>query len=210
MQTRLLFSSLILALSGLSLGAAGCSSETSIGANSDNIVGVVSTDDGAAPPAMADLRIHWGVSSGSPDYSWVAGTGTLTSAGFEVTLPKPIPQDALNTYGGLRIGVGLIVAHEVGTAPAEGLDPTDEETPTVIGAAPRYAVLYREGTADDLREGVEIDENHWILSLPQGFSCGRGVAAPEGETFDSFEVVDCDTVELVIGDPSQFDFVNWT
>ncbi|MFT5355973.1 MAG: hypothetical protein ACI9KE_003194 [Polyangiales bacterium] len=179
-----------------SLLALGCEQDGSIGAD-DLIAAITRTDDGSQPPTSGDAVILWTISSGSPDYEYIAGRGSLTSTGFEVTLPASMPAEALNSYG---IGVGIVLAFDTGMALEDGRVPDTFEESTVIGATPNYAIIY---VAPDAGEGPD-----WANDFPTGFSCGVGV---EGTgTFDSFEPVRCDLVELQIGDVESFDFVNWT
>lgn len=182
----------------------GCTSGGSIG-TSGSVTGAVTTTD-TSTATEGELAMVWLVSSGSPDHAYITGGGSFTATGFELTLPDPLPLDAQNQYGTVRLGVGIITAHEVGMAPPVGRDETDEEPPLgLIGASERFSVIYRDGALP-----ADAGSLGWIDAFPQGYSCGRGVPAAEGETFDSFEPVDCDLVEVKLGDVSTFDFVNWT
>jgi len=184
------------------LGAlVGCQTDGSIGA--DGLVsGLTAVDEGATRPAAADLMVVWTVNSGSPDYNYIAGRGQLTDAGFEVELPSPMPAEAVNSYG---VGVGVVVAMTPGGALPDGRLSDSLDPAVLVGAAPRYAIIYRDPAAT-----VSSGEGDWMNLFPVGFSCGVGVAAPPSETFDSYTPVACDTMELRIGDVSTFDFVNWT
>lgn len=179
-----------------SLLAFGCEQSGSIGA--DGLVAAITRSvDGSTPPSTGDAVVLWTISSGSPDYEYVAGRGSLTSTGFEVALPSAMPDEALNSYG---VGVGIVLAFAEAGAPADGRVPDAFDETSVIGATPNYAIIYVAPDADNTLE--------WANQFPTGFSCGVGV---EGSgTFDSFEPVSCDLVELEIGDVSSFDFVNWT
>ena len=181
-----------------SLLALGCEESGSIG--TDGLISAVtSTADGSAPPTSGDTIVVWTISSGSPDYEYVAGRGSLTSTGFEIGLPSTMPAEGVNSYG---VGVGIVVAFEAGAALEDGHVSSGFafDSAGVIGATPNYAIIY---VAPDASGAPE-----WAGEFPTGFSCGVGV---EGSgSFDSFEPVSCDLVELRIGDLRTFDFVNWT
>lgn len=196
----------------LSLFTLGCTSGGSIGADG-RVSGIVaSAEPEAALPPPGEIGVYWSVSSGSPDYGYFAGAGAFSPAGFELRLADPLPIEAQNDYGrGARLGVGTVFAFREGAAPAVGRDTTDAEDPSelgVLGAADRFAIIYRAGEFPLDGSGA----SHWAADFPEGYSCGRGVEATAGETFDSFEPVDCDLVELKMGDVDSdaFDFVNWT
>jgi len=178
-----------------------CTNPGNVGAT-NGVTGAVTVQPGSSLPSAGDVFVVWAVSSGSPDYLYVSGSGQLTEPGFELELPATLPDEAINSYG---LGVGLIVLLPSGTAPPAGRmsDATEASLDTtVIGATPRYAVIYRKPGTTGL--------TGWMDAFPEGYSCGVGVPAAAGETFDSYAPVDCSMVELVIGDPSTFDFVNWT
>lgn len=164
------------------------------------ISGIVTVDDGAVPPEMGETVFYWVVTSGD-DYAYVNGLGEFTNTRFEIALPSPMPPDAVNSYG---VGVGMVFAMMPDTAPAEGrITRGSPFIFNVVGATPRFALIYRAPDAD-----VAIIP--WIRAFPIGFSCGEGVPAPAGITFDTFTPVDCEQVELRLGDLDAFDFVNWT
>lgn len=186
--------------------------EPDLGSPPVSIGGLVVADEGVVSPGSADLVVAWTVSSGSPDYEYIAGTGSLTAEGFDVDVSAPVPDEALNQYDGFGLGVGLIVAFNAGDAPAQGRlsgDAEDGFYDLITGASPRYALIYRDGEDSEFPFEPE-EEFEWPLDFPQGLSCGRGVPAPDGATFDSFEPVSCDLLELRFGDVDEFEFVNWT
>jgi hypothetical protein len=135
------------------------------------------------------------VSSGSPDYAFKFGEGSVTGAKYVVSLDGDPPAEALNRYG---IGIGVLALVDAQVAIPEG--KVDEATfDAVLGLSPRHAVIWRAEGAQDLS---------WSGAFPRGYSCGRCVDAPEGETFDSFEPVECSGIEIQMG---QVDGVcNWT
>ncbi|MFK7999267.1 MAG: hypothetical protein AB8H86_06700 [Polyangiales bacterium] len=182
----------------LSLLAFGCQQDGSIGTDGV-IAGLNRTDPGATLPTGGEIAVVWSVTSGSPDYSYVAGRGSLSATGFELTLPSEMPAEAVNSYG---VGVGIIAAWPEG-APADGRVSDEAEDGLqvgVIGATERHAIIY---VAPDASGELE-----WSSEFPAGFSCGVGVDSESG--FDTFEPISCDLVELRIGNLADFDFVNWT
>lgn len=182
----------------LTLLSVGCQQDGSIGGDGV-IAGLTQTDPGTTPTAAGETAIVWSVSSGSPDYDYIAGQGTLSSTGFEISLPTAMPAAAVNSYG---VGIGVIAAW-ADNAPPDGRI-SDEESDAfesrIIGATERHAIIYIAPDA--------VDELGWTTAFPDGFSCGVGVAAESG--FDSYEPIDCDLMQLRIGNLDDFDFVNWT
>src|SRR3954469_24086123 len=69
--------------------------------------GTTAIRNGTTIPANARVLVLWGVSATSPDYSYVYGSGTITSSGA-VTLifNGPPPAAALNVG---QVGVGLVI-----------------------------------------------------------------------------------------------------
>jgi hypothetical protein len=140
------------------------------------------------------------VTTGSPDYSYAFGGGSSTGRTFSLDFPGDPPAEALNSDG---VGVGAIVlTATTDSVPTGRLVDDSWTTWTVYGASGGYAVIYRAADATDLR--------WWIDPFPTGYSCGRGVGAPPGETFDGFEPADCDSVVLEINDLDAIEFPNWT
>ncbi len=185
---------------GFLLLSVGCTNGGVLGA--EGVVAGVVKSASSIPPA-AELGVVWTVSSGSPDYNILAGTGALTSDGFAVeigetlNLGDSLAEEALNDG---ELGVGVIIAMAPGTLPAEGR--LDERPEGLLGATPRYAIIFRKTDGPGTLPWAEL--------FPAGFSCGVGVDAEDESLFDSFTPVDCREVELEFGDIDSFDFVNWT
>ncbi|MEJ7727602.1 MAG: hypothetical protein WKG00_00125 [Polyangiaceae bacterium] len=148
-------------------------------------------------PAAADVMVAWVVSSGSPDYVYSFGDGSISGATFVAGFATdPPPDEALNN--GL-LGVGVILLVPPGTKPAAGkiMNWNDIED-SLLGASDSHAVIYRASGA----------VQGWPTSFPLGYSCG--VCVPMGMGFDDFEPVSCDQVEVTGGPESSLDFCNWT
>src|SRR5687768_4596737 len=59
--------------------------------------GTIDIQNGTTVPANARVLVLWGVSAGSPDYSYVFGSGTLGANGtFTITFTENPPAAALN------------------------------------------------------------------------------------------------------------------
>ncbi len=169
------------------------------------VTGVTTADPGYTVPETTGARILWVVSSGSPDYELLSASGTASPTGFEIDLEDPIPERALNTYDDFRLGVGVVVAAEAGQTLITGEIETDEQWEAIGAGSPRHAIIYVDGTVPD-----DFEADSWVRDFPAGYSCGEGVAAAEGETFESFRPIDCSEVVLRFGDVDDFDWVNWT
>jgi hypothetical protein len=178
-------------LSFTALGAAACGNDAASG-NEDAVRGTIV---GSPVPPASKVVVLWGVSSGSPDYTYKFGEGTATGAQYVVSLGEDPPAEAINRYG---IGIGLLVLVDAQQTIPEGkLD--DATIDTFLGLSRRHAVIWRADDAQDL---------DWSGAFPRGYSCGRCVDAPEGEIFDSFEPVACTGIEIQVG---EIDGVcNWT
>lgn len=152
------------------------------------------------PAADNKVFAYWVISSGSPDYIYVFGQGTATSTGFTMSFESEPPAEALNSYGvGVAI-VGGLFPSSTTYAPGKLMDEDlFYEDNTTQALTDRYAIIYKKANAEDLG---------WTDSFPEGYSCGKGVPAANGESFDTFEKVDCAQVILRID--TMFDVVNWT
>lgn len=144
---------------------------------------------GSDIPADADLIVLWAVSSSSPDYAYEYGDGSSSGPRFTLSLADAPPPDlALNDYGaGRRVGIGFVALVPSGSAPPEGvLDPDAELTLLGTSATP---IIWREGAP-----GGDLS---WAALFEEAtYECGRCVPAGEGETFDTFEPVDCDQLDI--------------
>ena len=190
-----------LALAGFLLGTllAGCdnSSEPS---QEFVVTGTIQNNTQAPIPANARLLVFWGVSSGTPDYSYVFGEGTIdpTAGTFQIRLDQPPPPQALNRE---VLGVGLIVVttnQSIGT----GVTPGNIAESELIGAAGQYGIIF---IGDE--EQVAQYRN-WAGEFENGYGVGVGVAVPDD--FDRFEPVSPSSVVLIIDDLANIEFVNWT
>ncbi len=160
--------------------------------------GVVITGNytGLDIPDGSQLALIWMVSSGSPDYDYKLGDGTMDNGTFTVTLPRPLPAEAINSWG---IGVGLLVVVPANTVIADGIM---EETAydDIFGLSPQHSIIWREAT-------VDTDRAPWGEDFPEGYSCGSCVSGTG--TFDGFSPTDC-SEPVVMTDLEEDSFCNWT
>lgn len=178
-------------------------------ANPDGVTirGPVTALEGFVPDPDAQLFGLWIISAGSPDRAHVWGHGAIEGDRFVFRMPATTPpEDALNIYRpdiDAVLGVGVILALPAGAAiPPDG--PLDRDAfraleAQLIGGAGQFGIIYVEG------DGWPAD--HWGDDF-EGLriECGRGYET--GGTFDAFEPIECDEVELRFGTP--LEIVNWT
>jgi hypothetical protein len=163
------------------------------------VSGTIQNNTGAPLPDNTRVLIAWGVSSGTPDYSYVFGEGTLDAAAgtFRIQLDQPPPAQALNTG---QLGVGLVFAttnQTIGTG-VLGENLTEDN---VIGAAGRYGVIY-------IGSDASAEVRDWAAGFESGYNVGVGVDVVDD--FDRFEPATPSSVILIIDDLANIDFVNWT
>lgn len=170
------------------------------GDDGSTVGGTIQNNVQVAIPADARIVVGWAVSSGSPDYTYVFGDGTIdrSNGTFEVTFEGPPPVAALNAG---VLGVGIIVAttdQEVGT----GDDLADVLESEIVGAAGAYGVIYVADT-----DGAAASRS-WAEEFGAGYGVGMGQEVPG--SFDAFIPVGASGAVLVIDDLENIDFVNWT
>jgi hypothetical protein len=162
--------------------------------------GKLTPGQGKTIPASATVKAIWVVSASSPDYAYAYGDGSSSGASFTMSLPMDPPAEAINA--GI-LGVGIPILYTQGKAPADGkLASEADMVANAIGAAGQYAIIFK--AKDDPQAPT------WVKDFPLGYSCGKGVPAPVGQTFDSFAPVDCAQVEITVDDFDKIQFVNWT
>jgi hypothetical protein len=162
------------------------------------ISGTLDNRTGAPVPTGTRVLVAWEVSSGSPDYTYVFGEGTVRAngAGFELTFDAPPPARALNSNG---LGVGIVFL-TTDTGLRAGDDVSRLNPAAIVGAAGQFAVIYLD------RAPAEVGS--WAAKFQPGYNVGRGIDLPG--SFDGFEPVSPFSVEIIIDDLENIDFVNWT
>jgi hypothetical protein len=152
-------------------------------------------------PSGTRVLVAWEVSSGSPDYMYVFGEGTIQEASnsFTLSFDGPPPARALNSYG---LGVGIIFL-TTNTSLKEGSDPQGIPELEIVGAAGQHSVIYLD------RNPAEFGTNMgWVSRFKRGYNVGKGIDLPG--TFDGFEPTSPSAVEILIDALRNINFVNWT
>ena len=179
-------------LVGVSL--AGCSDATDPG-DAVTVSGVIENRNAAAIPANARVVVLWTVSFGSPDYSFVFGTGTVSPGGqFSITFDGPPPAAALNN-GTLGVGLVLLTSDQSLT---EGQLPSNYSFPGLLGFSEDHSIIYRSGTT-----GID-----WANGFPADYSVGEVQRSNVG--FDSFMPVGLDDLRVVVDVIQNLNPPNWT
>jgi hypothetical protein len=159
--------------------------------------GLIQIRNGATIPANARVLALWAVSATSPDYSYVYGSGTMTSAGaFSITFDAEPPADALNNG---QLGVALVILTTDQTL-AQGKVPANYAFPGLLGMTEDHSVIFTKNLSAELA-------NSW----PGRFS-GYGAGQVERSTtgFDSFKSMALDALRLVVDDLAKIHPPNWT
>ena len=97
---------------------------------------------------------------------------------------------------GLGVGIVLLTTD----AELQAGDDLGETTSGIVGAAGEYAVIYLDSDPEEI--------GGWPSDFQPGYNVGRGVDLPG--TFDGFEPVRPSSIEIIVDDPENIDFVNWT
>jgi len=186
---------------GLSTSALLACGDSSGPTEGFSVSGTIQNNTQSPVPANARLLVVWVVSSGSPDYTYVFGEGTIDrDAGtFEVRITDPPPTAALNDA---RLGVGVIVLTTNATV-STGDDMDAVPQADFVGAAGRHGVIYIAGDPADAAQS-----RAWALDFTHGYGVGVGVSVP-GD-FDKFAPTNASGVVLVVDDWENIEFVNWT
>ena len=182
----------------LTLAALSACSDSNGSSDADFVVrGPLTNVSGQPIPANARVVVAWVVTSGTPDYTYIYGEGTVSAGTYRVAFTAPPPDQALNDG---QIGVGIVLLTS-GTGLHSGMRLEDAPANTVLlGGTGNYAVIYKAVDA--------VTRVDWAGQFPLGFSAGAGVERP-GD-FDAFAPTDPNGLELLVDDIDNIDFVNWT
>ncbi len=158
------------------------------------------TNRTASPvPGNTRVMVAWVVSSGSPDYTYVFGEGTVQAekGTFRLTFDQPPPAKALNANG---LGVGIVF---LTTNPSLKAGMEVGESSGIIGAAGQHAVIYLAHDPATVGGGIG-----WAKSFQQGYNAGRGIDLPGA--FDGFEPTSRSSIEIIVDALGNIKLVNWT
>ncbi len=153
-------------------------------------------------PDDARLIVLWIVSAGNPDYAYVFGEGSISSAdnSFQLSFDEAPPAIALNDG---RLGVGMVFLTTDQGLHQDLLLEGDLLSDGFLGAISGKALIYVSGSPDS------IEFREWAGDFESGFNLGKGVEQQSG--FDTFAPDDDNNLELLIDDDaSAFWFPNWT
>lgn len=190
----------LLAAAFVTTVATACQNSTDP-AGSFVVTGHIENRTQASIPANARLLAVWGVTAGSPDYSYVFGEGTIDPllGTFRMLFDQPPPIKALNRGA---LGVAFIMATtdqslQVGDSIGNSYPVTE-----IIGVTGQYAVIFVQNR-DTLM-------STWVDAFDDGYSVGVGVKALPTEVFDTFAPTSRSSAVLIIDDLANIDIVNWT
>jgi hypothetical protein len=183
----------------LAVALAGCSDSTD-SSREFVVTGTIQNNSQEPIPPDARVVVAWGVSSGSPDYSYVFGEGTLDPAAgtFRIQFDQPPPSQALNA-GALGVGIILVTTNQ---SLQNGDDLTTVAATELIGAAGQFGVIFTT-TPEQASQ-----YRGWAADFEAGYGVGVGIQVP-GD-FDRFDPASPSSVVLIIDDLQNIEFVNWT
>lgn len=180
--------------------APGCRDGTS---SSEGFVvtGRIQNNTQAPIPLGTRLLTVWGVSSGTPDYGYVFGEGTINrlAGTFRIRFDQPPPLEALNAG---VLGVGFIIATTDQSLKDGAVITAASQVTEAIGVTAQHAVIF----VQDPEAAVQV--RGWAAEFETGYGVGVGVKVP-GD-FDRFEPADRSSLVLIIDDPENIEVVNWT
>lgn len=178
---------------------AGCQDGT--GPGGFVVTGHVQNNTQAPIPADARLLAVWGVSSGTPDYSYVFGEGTIDRVlgTFQIRFDQPPPLDALNAG---EVGVAFLVATTNQSWTDGDSLGSSSDVSGVIGVTGQHAVIF-------MRSDTAAQLCGWCATFGLGYSVGVGVELPD-EVFDIFVPASRSSPVLIIDDLANIKIVNWT
>lgn len=165
------------------------------------VTGHVQNNTATALPANTRLLAVWGVTAGTPDYSYVFGEGTIDrlTGTFRIEFDQPPPAAALNRDA---LGVAFIIA-TTDQAMQVGDSLTSSSSVTgILGVTAQYAVIFVQN-----RDTTPLPA--WVGTFNDGYSVGVGVKVPDA-VFDIFEPTSRSSPVLIIDDLANIEIVNWT
>jgi len=188
---------LTLATALLGASVAGCSDGTA--PSGFVVTGQIQNHTQAAIPSDARLIGVWTVSSGTPDYAYVFGEGTINrqTGTFRIVFDAPPPAEALNNGA---LGVGFLVATT--DQSVKNGDIIGAALNGFIGITAQHAVIFVGNLP------VALQFRGWAADFESGYGAGVGVPVP-GD-FDKFAPVSRSSLQLILDDLANIQIVNWT
>jgi hypothetical protein len=162
------------------------------------ISGTLVNRSGAPIPANSRVVAVWAGDDGNGDYAYVFGEGTVDVAAnrFTITFDRNPPSAALLAN---QLGVAFVV---LTTDPNlhEGRLPDGPAPASIIGATGQHAVIF-------LNDNPQLPTD-WVRDFRPGYNVGRGVDL--AGVFDGFAPADLGSMQLIVDDLADIEFVNWT
>jgi len=165
------------------------------------VSGRIQNRTGRPIPADARLVVIWGVSSGSPDYSYVYGEGVIDriTGTIHVRFDGPPPAEALNAG---VLGVGFLVATTDQALKDGDVITNGSQLTGILGITAQHAVIFVGTHPDTMQMG------DWVPAFETGYGLGVGVKVPG--TFDKFVPTSPSSALLIIDALANIEVVNWT
>ena len=181
--------------------ASGCEDSTGSGSSGTIVVtGHIQNNTQTTIPANTRLLAVWGVTAGTPDYSYVFGEGTIdrVKGTFRIEFDQAPPPEALNNG---MLGVALLVATTNQSWHDGDILNGSTSVSEVVGLAGWYGVIFVH------RTGAVVPG--WVNAFGDGYSVGVGEKVP-GAVFDIFKPTNRSSPILIIDDLANIEVVNWT
>jgi hypothetical protein len=141
------------------------------------------------------------VSSGTPDYGYVFGEGTINRATgtFRIRFDRPPPVEALNVG---VLGVAFVIATTDQSLKEGDVITGGSAMTNLMGITAQHAVIF----VASQQEAVQVRD--WVAAFDTGYAVGVGVKVPGG--FDQFQPANPLSALLIFDDPANIEVVNWT
>jgi hypothetical protein len=166
------------------------------------VTGHIQNNTQAPIPVGTRLIAIWGVSSGTPDYGYVFGEGTINRATgtFRIRFDQPPPTAALNAGA---LGVAFLLATTDQSLKEEDVITGSSGMTHFIGITAQHAVIFVASHQDV----VQLPD--WAAAFDTGYAVGVGAKVP-GEVFDKFLPASPSSTLLIVDDAANIHVVNWT
>lgn len=160
--------------------------------------------DRSGDPIPAGVRVIgvWFVASGTPDYEFIFGEGSIdpSRTSFSLTFDRNPPSEALNDDG---LGVGYItLVNDSSLHQGDRLPADFKPEESIVGGSERYVVIY-------VRDKQVAHGFPWVSSFESGYSVGLVTEEPE-EYFVGFTPTASDGITASFDDWKNMKFPDWT